>query len=259
MIESVAKAAAALKQARYTDAAIRAADFVLSELVQDGRLMRYWRDGKVVEKAYLEDYASMGLAAIALYEATFDSKWLNRAAKFADDMIDLFEDFEQGGFFLKGNDTEQLITSPKPSYDGAVPSGNSIAAELLLRLGQITLNQSYTQKAAGIFRHFSKRINDYPTSLTQMLSAMNFWFGPIRQVVIAEGKDREKMHEMLDKLRASFSPSTIVLLNDIETQKISPFIKEQKPVDKKTTAYICEDFVCKQPITELSEFEAIIS
>jgi uncharacterized protein YyaL (SSP411 family) len=260
MIESLAYAGAAMEQQKYIDAALRAAEFILSALVQNGRLMHYCRQGKVVEKAYLDDYASFIAAMMALYEATFDAKWLGHATKFADQMIELFEDKQQSGFFLGGLDSKKLIISPKPAYDGAIPCGNSIAAGSLGRLGLLTMNKTYAEKAQSVLSVFSKRIADFPTSLTQMLVALNFRLGPAQEIVLAAGEDKDKMSKMLKLVRSRFLPNAVIILHDdTQVEKIVPFVKEQKAVGNKTTAYICSDYVCKQPITELAEFDTAVS
>jgi uncharacterized protein YyaL (SSP411 family) len=259
MIVSLACGGAAMGKPAYIDAAVRAADFILGTLVRNGRLMHYFRDGRIIEKAYLDDYAALIGAMTALYEATFDAKWLVQAANLADKMIELFEDKQRGGFFLNGRDGQKLIIAPKPDYDGAVPCGNSMAAEALLRLGRMMMNSTYTEKAAGTLKAFSKRMADVPTSLTQMLVAMNFWLGPAQEIVIAVGRDKDKADKMLKLVRSRFLPNTVVMLHDgAEIETAVPFVKRQTAVNNKTAAYICENFICKKPITESARFEKAI-
>jgi uncharacterized protein YyaL (SSP411 family) len=260
MIESLARAGAAMQQQRYVDAAGGTANFIFDTLLQNGRLMHYWREGKVIEKGYLDDYAALIAAMIALYEATFDAGWLAFATELADRMIELFEDKEQGGFFLNGSDSEKLIIFPKPSYDGAIPGGNSMAAEALLKLGRLTMNETYTEKATDVLRVFSKRIADTPTSLTQMLVALNFQLGPAQEIVIAPGQEKEKADKMLRLLQSSFVPNAVIILHDsTQIEETVPFVKTQTAIANKATAYVCDNYVCKQPITELAEFEKAVS
>lgn len=260
MIESLAYGGAAMRQQKYIDAAAAAAEGVLSSLLQQGRLMRYCRDGTAVGKAYIEDYAAMAGAMIALYEATFDATWLRHAIKLADTMIELFEDTQQGGFFLIAHDSEKLIVSPKPAYDGAVPCGNSMAAGILLKLGRLTMNAVYADKAAKTLKAFSKHIADSPVSLTHILTALDFWLGPTREIVIAAGAHETKAQEMLRLAQSYFLPNAVIIFhNDKEIEKLSPFVASQTAVADMATAYVCENYACKKPITELAELETVIS
>ena len=259
MIESLAYGGAALEEQKYIDAAVRAANFIFGTLLQNGRLMRYYRGGKVVEKACLDDYAAFMLATIALYETTFEIKWLKRAIELADHMIELFEDKQHGGFFLSGRDSEKLIVAAKPSYDGALPCGNSTAAGALLKLGHLTMNHAYTDAATNVFKTFARRLADGPTSLTHMMTAFNFWLGPAQEIVVAPGENQERAKEMIQRVQSRFFPTTVILLHDnVEIERIVPFVKSQTAFKNKTAAYICDNYVCQRPITELMEFEKII-
>jgi hypothetical protein len=260
MIESLAYGGVAMQKQKYIDAAAASAEFIFGTLLQKGRLMRYCRDGKVVEKAYLDDYAAMAAAMIALYEATFNAKWLRHAIELTDTMIELFEDTQQGGFFLNGSDSEKLIILPKPSHDGAIPCGNSTAAEALLKLGRLTMNTVYTEKAAKTLKAFSKHMSDSPLSLTQMMIPLGFWLGPTQEIVIAAGANAAQAKEMLQLAQRYFLPNAVIIFHDSkEIEKIVPFVKSQTAVDNKATAYVCENYVCKKPITELTELEKTIS
>jgi uncharacterized protein YyaL (SSP411 family) len=169
--------------------------------------MRYYRDAQVVEKAFLDDYAFMIMALLELYEATFDAKWLIKAKELSEEMIELFADNEQGGFFLTGKDGEKLITRTKPSSDGAVPSGNSIAALALLKLGRLTMNQKFIEQAGKVLESFSQQLKQSPSYSSAMLTALSFWLGPTQEIVIAGNANAADTKQMLKLFRGKFLPN----------------------------------------------------
>ncbi|MHC4214003.1 MAG: thioredoxin domain-containing protein, partial [Planctomycetota bacterium] len=201
MISSMAYAGAVLSEPKYVTAAQSAARFVMGTINKDGRLKRYYRDGKVVGWAFLDDYAYLTAGLLDLYEASFDAMWLSQAKALADQMIDLFGDPNGGGFYLSGKDAERLIVRNKPSYDGAVPSGNSVAALALLKLGHLTMDLKYSQRAEQIIEAYSGQMSRSPGSLTTMLSAFNLSLGPAQEIVIAGDTDAADTKQMIKLVR----------------------------------------------------------
>jgi hypothetical protein len=264
MISSLAYGGAVLQEEKYVKAAERSAHFVLDTLHENGRLMRYYRNDNVVELAFLDDYAFMIMALIDLYEATFDTKWLIEAKKLSEEMIELFADNEQGGFFLTGKDGEKLIARTKPSSDGAIPSGNSIAALALLKLGRLTMNQHFTEQAGKVLKSFSQQLKQSPAYSSAMLTALSFWLGPTQEIVIAGNADAPETKQMLKLVYDRFLPNAVVLFHEhgeagSAIEQIVPFIKSQNPIDGKTTAYVCENYVCKKPINEIDDLNKMLS
>ncbi|MFQ6035548.1 MAG: thioredoxin domain-containing protein [Sedimentisphaerales bacterium] len=264
MISSMAYGGAVLQQARYVNAAGKAAEFVLAKLCKNGRLMRYYRKDKAVELGFLDDYAFMIMALLDLYEATFDVKWLVEARRLAEQMIELFCDEVGGGFFLTGKDTERLIVRNKPSYDGAVPSGNSVAALALLKLSRLTIQQRFTDQAKQVFETFSSQLVQSPASLSSMLIALDFWFGPTQEIVIAGEPQQTDTKEMLKLVRSNFLPNAIVLFHETgeagqAIEKEVAFVKGQVVVDSRATAYLCENYVCKSPVNKTDDLRKILS
>jgi uncharacterized protein YyaL (SSP411 family) len=264
MISSLAYGGTVLEEERYVEAAKQAAKFVLGTLHKDGRLMRYYRDTQVVEKAFLDDYAFMIMALLELYEATFDAKWLIEAKELSEEMIELFTDNEQGGFFLSGKDGEKLITRTKPGADGAVPSGNSIAALALLKLGRLTMNQYFSEQGAKVLESFSQQLEQSPGYSSAMLTALNFWVGPTQEIVIAGNADAADTKQMLKLVRSKFLPNAVVLLHEQDNAgsgiyKIVPFIKNQVVIKGKATAYVCENYVCKRPVNKINDLDKMLS
>ncbi len=263
MISSMAYGGVVLGEEKYVDAAKKCAEFVLDMLKKDGRLKRYYRDGQVVGLGVLDDYAFMAMALLDLYEATFDARWLNEAKKLAEQMIELFGDQAGIAFYLTGNDAERLIVRNRPGYDGAVPSGNSIAALVLLKLGRLTMNQQFTEHGEQVFKAFSERLRQSPASLTALLAAFDFWIGPTREIVIAGNRQREDTKEMFRLVRSRFSPNTVFLFHkgnntDSAIYEIVPFIKYQTVIDGKATVYVCQNYVCKQPVNTVEALEKLL-
>jgi uncharacterized protein YyaL (SSP411 family) len=264
MISSLAYGSAVLGQDKYVKAAQHAAGFILEVLHKNDRLMRYYRNGRVVEQAFLDDYAFMVDGLLDLYEATFEIKWLAAAKQLSEQMIELFADDKYGGFFLTGKDAERLIVRTKSAYDGAIPSGNSIAARALLRLGRLTMNQRYTEQATAAMEAFSRQLEQSPAASTAMLMALDFWLGPSQEIVIAGSSGAANVKQMLNLVRRKFLPNAVVLFHEQPTAdsavyEVVPFLKYQAAIDGKATAYVCENYVCKQPVTELDQLEKMVS
>jgi uncharacterized protein YyaL (SSP411 family) len=264
MISSLAYGGAVLQEEKYIKSAERAAKFILDVLHKNGRLMRYYRDGRIVEPAFLDDYAFTIMAFLDLYEATFDAKWLIEAKELSEEMIKFFADNEQGGFFLTGKDADKLIARNKPGSDGAIPSGNSIAALGLLKLGRLTMNQHFTEQGSKVLELFSQQLKQSPAYSSAMLTALSFWIGPTQEIVIAGNADAPETKQMLKLAYDRFMPNAVVLFHDhgevgFAIEKIVPFIKNQTSIDGKATAYVCENYVCKKPIDEIDGLEKTLS
>lgn len=263
MISSMAYGGAVLQEPKYVSAAEKTAEFVLENLRKNGRLMRYYRDGKAIELGFLDDYAFMIMALLDLYGATFDAKWLTEAGEFAEQMIELFGDESSGGFYLTGEDAEHLIVRSKPGYDGAVPSGNSVAALVLLKLGLLTMNQRFTDQAKEVLNAFSRQIQQSPTSLSAMLIALDFWIGPAQEIVVAGDRQRPDTREMLRLIHSKFLPNAVILFHGTgeageAIEQIVPFLKGQVAIDGKATAYVCKNYVCKQPVNKIDALEKLL-
>ena len=264
MISSMAYGGAVLQEEKYTKAATQVANFMQDSLYKKGRLMRYYREGQAVELAFLDDYAFTIMAFLDLYEATFQTKWLIDAKIFAEEMINLFADNEQGGFFFTGKDSKKLIARSKPSTDGVIPSGNSTAAFALLKLGKLTMNSHFTEQGGKVLKSFSQQLKRSPAYSSEMLTALNFWLGPTQEIVIVGNIDATDTQQMLKLIRNKFLPNTIVLLHQQEIadsgiDKIIPFINNLTAIEDKATAYVCENFACKRPVNKISEFDKMLS
>ncbi|MHC4627075.1 MAG: thioredoxin domain-containing protein [Planctomycetota bacterium] len=263
MISSLAYGGTVLNERKYTQAAERSAQFLLGTLHENGRLMRYYRDGRVIGKGFLDDYAFLIMGLIDLYEATFDPRWLIEAKKLSAEMIGLFADSEQGGFFLAGNDSDELIAHTKPSSDGAVPSGNSIAAMVLLKLGRLTMNSDFSEQGSRVLEAFSGQLDKAPCYAPAMLETLSFALGPASEIVIAGRSDAADTKQMLELVGSRFLPNTVVLLHDSERAdsalyEVVLFLKNHAAIEGRATAYVCENYACKKPVSSLDEFEEML-
>ncbi|MCH7525990.1 MAG: thioredoxin domain-containing protein [Planctomycetes bacterium] len=258
MIAGLAKGGRAFNEPRYTEAAARAADFVLDKLRRDGHLLRTHRKGQSRLTGYLSDYAFFIEGLINLYEATFDVRWLDEAVALTDDSIRRYYDAEGGGFFFTANDAETLIARTKDPNDGAVPSGNSVHAMNLLRLALLVDNKDYRAKAESIFRAFASLAARSPTRFERLLCAVDFYGGRPKEIAIVGSPDAPETRAMLDLVFGSYRPNKIVASadGDIAPSKLArriPLLKNKRRIDGKTTAYVCENYTCKKPVTSAVE------
>ncbi len=255
MIAALAYGSRVLHEPQYLLPASRAADFILEKLRRsDGRLLARYRDGEAMYNAYALDYAAMIWGLLELYQAGFNSKYLNSALKLNKDLLRYFWDESAGGLFIYGSDAEQLLTRPKEGYDGALPADNSVAALNLLRLGRLTGDHLLEEKAQQTIGAFAEGINQHPTAYTFFLTAALFNKQPGRDIVIVGKRDEKDTRVMIEAVNERFLPDTLVIFKDPAEKtldEIIPFIKDMAMIDNKATAYICENFSCQQPITDI--------
>jgi uncharacterized protein YyaL (SSP411 family) len=265
MIAALAKGAQAFDEPEYAEAARRAADFILGNMRKpDGRLWHRYRDGQAGIEANLDDYAFLVWGLIELYEAIFDARYLGVALELTSDMVSHFWDKDGGGLYLTPEDGESLLVRKKEIYDGAIPSGNSVAMLNLLRLGRITATSGLEEKAARIGSAFSGSIKQSPSAHTQLMVALDFGIGPCYEVVIAGKAQEEDTKAMVKALRTRFLPNKVVLLNpngreSLEIAKLAEFTKNQPSIDGRATAYVCLNYNCKLPTTDINKMLELLN
>jgi len=260
MIAALAKGAQVLDKQEYAQASEKAAQFILDKLVrQDGRLLARYRDGEAAYPGYVDDYAFMIWGLLELYEATFKVEYLSHALQLNEEMLKHFWDEENGGLFMYGSDSEQLLSRPKEVYDGATPSGNSVAALNLLRLSRLTGKTELEEYSSRIFRAFAGNINDYPAGYTSMLSSLWFALTPGKEIVVAGRPEDLKTDQLLDVLREVFLPEGVVMRYSEELAGLVPSISEQKPLNGESAAYVCENFTCRPPVTDPAALSALVN
>ena len=256
MIAALARAAGVFGEPAYAEAATAAVDFILTKMRDpDGRLLHRFRGGTAGLSAHVDDYAFIIWGLIELYEATFEVRHLERALELNDQMLKRFWDHDAGGFYFTATDSEALLTRQKQVYDGARPSGNSVAMLNMLRLARMTANAGLEEKANELGMSFSGTVNQSPAAHTMMLCALDFGIGPSYEVVIVGTPGAEDTRAMLAALRQRFIPNKVVLLRPAaQTEpvitRLAGFTAAQEAVDGKATAYVCVDYNCKLPTTD---------
>jgi uncharacterized protein YyaL (SSP411 family) len=264
MIAALAKAYQVLREPAYMTAACNAADFVLHSLrTPDGDLIRRYREGEAAHAGFADDYAFLVWGLIELYEATFRVGFLTEAVALNDRMLELFWDDSGKGFFFTGEENETLIARTKELYDGAVPSCNSVGVLNLMRLGRMTGRVDLEQKADEAIKAFSSELAEVPMAHTQFLSALDFLLGPSREIVIAGDPDSEGTMRMIEKIHARFLPNKILLLRGVgddvdKLAELAPFVEPLLPVEGRPTAYICEQYACKTPVTDADSLDNVL-
>jgi uncharacterized protein YyaL (SSP411 family) len=265
MIAALAKAYQALGQSAYRDAAQRSADFLIETMKRpDGSLNRRFRQGETAIPGFLEDYAFVVWGLIELYESTFEVRYLNEALALNQTMIDLFHDPGEGGFLFSGKDNEQLIAQSKEIYDGATPSGNSVAVMNLLRLGRMTGNGELETIAEKAIARFSSQVESYPMGFTQFLMAVDFFIGPSQEIVIAGDPAEEKTREMIQAVHRAFLPNKALLFRGRAPEyegldDVAPFVKDMAARCDQPSTFWCEQFACKEPITSVEKLQETIA
>lgn len=258
MIAALSVGGRVLEDEIQTDAAKKAVKFIFSRLVrEDGRLMARYRGGDAAYPAYVDDYAFIIWGLIELYETTFEPEYLSKALKLNDDLLRLFWDEQNGGLFVYGIDSEQLITRPKEIYDGAAPSGNSVAALNFLRLARLTGRHDLEELAQQQFKTFGSDLARLPMGYTFLVTALMFAQGPAKEVVLVGSNKAGNINKMVEVIREEFRPFTLSMIyskNYKDLRSLAPFIADYKAVDGDVTAYICENFACNAPITDIDKF-----
>ena len=258
MIAALAMGARVLGDESYLQAARQAADFVKENLRRpDGRLLARYREGESEYLAYAADYAYFIWGLIELYEAGFDSHYLALALELSDDLNKYFGDQKEGGFFFYGLDAEQLLARPKEGYDGAMPSYNAVAVLNFMRLARLSSDLSWQEKAQQAMDYFAAEVQESPTAHSFWLLAAIFQIYPGSEVVVAAESENQATSEMLKLLNSRYNPHRLIILNESKTSEIlgsrAPYLQHMPGIEGKLTAYICENFTCREPLVGMDE------
>ena len=255
MLKSFAEAATVLKRADYLKAATANAAFLLDNLRQDGRVLRTWKDGRAKLPGYLEDYAMLIDGLLAVYEATFEPRWLDEARSLADAMIALFWSESDGSFYDTGSDAEALIVRPRDVFDNAMPCGGSAAADVLLRLASFTGDAEYSRKAINSIRTVARFMQEHPAGFGHWLGALDFYLGKVREVVLVGERGDAGFARMRDVVFSGYRPNKVVAgLDSADAAPFaSPLFEARVPLGGSVTAYVCENFACRTPTTDPEE------
>jgi len=250
MLASFAEAGVVLDRPDYTDAARRNAEFVLANLRRDGVLLRTWKAGVAKFNGYLEDYAFLIEGLVTLFETTGEFRWLEEAQTLTERMIEEFWDNENNGFFFTGKSHEDLIVRSKDYFDNATPSGNSVAADVLLRLAILTGRENYREFGTAIIREVGDSIRRYPSGFGYALSAADFLLATPKEVAIV-GNDSAGIRPLLQEVWRRYLPNKVVAPSFGGAQTI-PLLENRPLLNDLPTAYVCEHYTCKQPVNSVS-------
>lgn len=261
MIAAFAKAYKILGSESYLQAAEMADHFIQKNLSRENHLYVHYRDGKASGTGHIDDYAFYCLALIELYEATLDLKYFRHGSALAGVMLEKFWDSEKGGFYLYGTDAEALIHRPKELYDGAIPSGNSVAAYVLLKLAAITGNSEWVKSAEKQIAYIARNIADYPGAHCFSLMAVMQVVYPSRELIAVLSQDSQ-IAELRKLLARHFMPDITVLVKTKENQeellKLAEYTGAYHINDDKPVYYLCENHACRSPVQELKELEELL-
>ena len=249
MLSAFVEAGVVLENSGYTEVAKRNAEFVLNTLRENGRLLRTSKNGKAKLNGYIEDYANLADALIDLYQAVGDTKYLVTAKELADTMIEQFWDAENGGFFFTSNDHEELVLRNKDFYDNATPSGNSTAADVLIKLSKFFSDERYERFGMTVLRLVAPQIARYPNGFGRALSVVEFALGETKELVIVGPANNQLFREAA----ARYLPFKIMIptTEPAADSAIVPLLAGKEALDGKPTAFVCENFACKMPTTDV--------
>jgi len=256
MSASLAYAGRVFAEREWVEAAEKATAFVLRQMrAKDGRLLHRYREGDASIPAFLDDYVFMTTAMLQLYDATFDAAYLEKALQLQQKTLDLFWDNENGGFYFTAADSEKLLVRQKEIYDGAIPSGNSMAAENSIRIAGLTGDTEHLQGADAIFAAFSSDAARLPSAHSQLMIALQRGAGPSLEVVIAGDPGADDTNDLIATVREVYLPQASVLLvppgpAGASIRKLATFAEGYVPVEGRAAAYVCRDFQCQLPTTD---------
>lgn len=266
MISAFAFASQVLEDDHYLAAARKAADFILKTLVDpQGRLLHRYRDGQAGILATLEDYSFFIAGLLDVYEATGEVRYMTNAKILTDQMLKLFEDGTNGGFFMTGSDAPELFVRVKETYDGALPSGNSAALLLLLRMYHLTTNEIYRESVQRAFGCFSKQVSLHPEAYGVFLSAFDFFLGPVDEIILSGEENNSDYQKMRRMVYNGFRPNKVVAVVPREhalkeeAAQMVPILKEKFSAGNAPQFYLCRDRVCSLPAGRSDDWQGVLN
>ena len=256
MIAALAYGARVLDENKYIEAAEKAIAFISTNLRRDdGRLLARYRDKEAAYLGYLDDYAFLVWGLIELYQTTLKPTYLKLALDLSKDMLKYFWDETNGGFFLYGNDAESLISRPKEIYDGATPSGNSVAAVNLIRLARLTGNPEFEEKSQQQLKAFGGSVAKSPSGHSHFLMAVWLNHTAGTDITIVGNRQASDTQQLLFVINNKFNPEAIITLKPLQPEEnnlaqLAPSIQNKHAIDGKATVHVCKDYSCHQPVND---------
>jgi uncharacterized protein YyaL (SSP411 family) len=260
MLSGLAEASKISDNPRCLEAATRSVEFIFARMVREGLLLHTYKDGEGKIYGYLDDYAFVTAGLLDLYEATLDRSMLDQAIKLAETMIREFWDDIDGAFFYTGKSHEKLITRTKPAFDSSIPSGNSIATQVLLRLYHYTGGEEYLERAEKVLRLYYDAMEKQPFGFAHMLSALDFYSEKPKEIVLVGEKKDQATQDLLGKIHSLYLPNkTLRLVAPGEPlEKVSPLLEGKTQLDGKPTVYVCHNFTCSAPVTDWEKLKELL-
>ncbi len=256
MLRSFAEAACTLERDDYRSIAVRNAEFILTHLRHDRQLLRSYKDGKSKFNGYLDDYAFLLDGLIALYEATFDPRWMQESLVIAESMIERFWDPDAGDFYFTSADHETLIQRPKELFDNATPSGNSVAVHALLRLSKLTGNSRFSDYAFRVLEKMAGLLDRQSSAFPHLLCALDFCLGHPQEVAIIGNQNVRETRELLRAVFGMYLPNRVVACGPGGAGV--PLLENRTQLGGKPTAYVCENFICRTPVVSPEELRKLL-
>ncbi len=254
MLAAISEAAFLLDRPDFLEAANRNAEFLLANLIVDGRLHRSWKEGRARFNAYLEDYACLVEGLLNLFEAGGEIRWLREAERLTRQQLELFWDEEGGDFYFTSSDHEKLLLRQKEFMDNATPSGNSTACANLLRLSVLVGRAEYREKAERMLRRLTVALSRHPLGFGRWLQALDFALGPVDELVVL-GPETER-GKLLRPLRKRFLPNRVLVQQETSAEHETVPLLQGKQLQKgRATAFVCRDYACRQPVTSAGDLE----
>jgi len=257
MLRSFALAARVTGREDYREAAIENATFMVEKLKEDGRIHRSYKDGRARFNGYLEDYAMVADGLVALYEATFETRWLVEADALLDAVSELFWDEEERAFYDTPADHEELVTRPRDVYDNATPSGTSVVTEVLLKLALFLDRSDYRQRAEDVLDELAGGMEKVPSGFGRLLCALDLSISETREVAIVGDPQAPDTRDLLETVYAGYLPNKVVAgrgPDDDEAGGLIPLLAQRPAREGKATAYVCVHYACQTPTTDPEEF-----
>jgi len=255
MITAFAKGYRVTNEKKYLDAAEKCIDFIENNLVKDGKLLRTYKDGKAKLQGYLEDYSYFGVSLLDVFEINPELKFLERAQEIANYLVEHFWDSETNSFYMTADDHEKLIIRPKSNYDLSLPSGNSVAANLLLRLFHLTQDKKFLEISTKIMENQAQMAAENPFGFGHLLNTVFMYLQKPKEITVLNSQN----NEIVDSLTNRFMPESILVTvkNENQLNNLSklPFFEGKQFQNDKTTVFVCKDFTCSLPLETISEIE----
>jgi uncharacterized protein YyaL (SSP411 family) len=256
MLRSFALTARVTGREDYREAAVKNAIFIMEKLKEDGRIHRSYKDSRARFNGYLEDYAMVADGLVALYEATFETRWLVEADALLDAVSELFWDEEKRAFYDTPADHEELVTRPRDVYDNAAPSGTSVATEVLLKLALFLDRSDYLQRADDVLEGLAGGMEKVPGGFGRLLCALDFSASEPREVAIVGDQRSPDTRTLLETIYSGYLPNKVVAgrsPDDDEAGGLIPLLAQRTAREGKATAYVCVQYACQTPTTDPEE------